>query len=206
MDLEPIDGGAIEEPAYKREARERREAIASTMKQMGMTVSSVFVPWSKSRNAKTNPKQSDYSLNWRVTLERDGRAILTTDYSAGIGHCPSQKRAKRHSGGYTDREWEAIVSECETGKATLRPIAYGVRPNHKKPLMPDEINVMYSLLMDSTVLGYNNYEDWALDTGYDPDSRAGVAMYRACLEIALRIRNCLGETALADLQAAFQDY
>lgn len=60
---------------------------AAALAALGLTVESVFVPFSQSRNkAEKSP-----SLNWRVTVKRNGRDVLTTDYSAGMGHCPGYK-------------------------------------------------------------------------------------------------------------------
>lgn len=44
------------------------------------------------------------------------------------------------------------------------------------------------------------------ELGYDPDSRKAEAIYKACLEIALKLRNALGEDGLAKLREAAQDY
>lgn len=66
------------------------EALAD----LALTVESVFVPFSQSRH-KDEPHKT---LNWRVTVKRNGRDILTTDYSAGIMHCPGYKRAAAPAG------------------------------------------------------------------------------------------------------------
>jgi len=72
-------------------------------KKYGLTVKAVFIPWTQSRNF--DPKKHAYqlmrggvmttmykywegSLNWKVTLMRGERELLTTDYMAGIGHAP----------------------------------------------------------------------------------------------------------------------
>jgi hypothetical protein len=75
-----------------------------------------------------------------------------------------------------------------------------------KAIMPDACDVLHSLLMDSEVLDSNSFESWASDFGYDPDSRKAESIYRACLEIGLKVRNGLGESIVAELRAAFQDY
>jgi hypothetical protein len=67
-------------------------------------------------------------------------------------------------------------------------------------------DVLASLVMDSSAIDYSTYEEWAGDCGHDPDSRKGEAIYRACLEIALKLRNGLGEAGLAALREAAQDY
>lgn len=65
--------------------------LETAMERHGITVRAAFVPFSQSRNAKPDPKPGDLSLNWKVTLLKDGREVLTTDYQAGIGHAPSYK-------------------------------------------------------------------------------------------------------------------
>nr|AYD75889.1 conserved hypothetical protein [Pseudo-nitzschia multiseries DNA virus] len=61
--------------------QKRAETVINALK---LTVEAEFVPFSASRNAENEHK----SLNWKVTIKRDGHDILTTDYSAGIAHCP----------------------------------------------------------------------------------------------------------------------
>jgi hypothetical protein len=54
---------------------------------LGLTIESVFIPFSQSRNKA----EKRNSLNWKVSLCRNGKAFLTCDYSAGIAHCPGYK-------------------------------------------------------------------------------------------------------------------
>ena len=48
--------------------------------------------------------------------------------------------------------------------------------------------------------------EWAKDFGYDTDSRKAETTYRACLEIALQLRNGIGEAGFTRLQEASFDY
>jgi len=161
----------------------------------GLTIAAVFVPFSQSRN-----KAEKYpSLNWRVTLQYNGRDIITTDYSAGMAHCPAHNRAGLGSQNCIMRD-KVIREECETGRESLD---YGKRG---KALLPDPCNVLHSLVMDSEALDYSTFEEWAESFGYDSDSRKGEAIYRACLEIALKMRAGLGESLLAQAREAFQEY
>lgn len=168
-----------------------RNALIS---ELGLTVESVFVPFSQSRNkAEKHP-----TLNWRVTLKRDGRDILTTDYSAGSAHCPAYKAKTLGAQNSVDRD-NAIRWECEHGRAKLA-ISGG------RPILPGTIDVLYSLAMDSDVLDAGGFEQWAGDLGYDTDSRSAETTYRACLDIALKMRSGLGDDNLRRLREAFQDY
>ncbi len=161
-----------------------------TIAKLGLTVTSEFIPFSQSRNAKEKHK----SLNWKVTLNKDSRAILTTDYSAGSGHAPSYKQSDN-----TVNRAKQVEYECETG----RNANYGARD---KNITPNATDVIASLVMDSSVLDESSFEDWASSLGYETDSRKAEAIYRACLDIALKLRNGIGESGLSELREAFQDY
>ena len=87
-----------ERKPWEIEHDDRARKIDNLLHALGLTVTSEFVPWSKSRNAKPNPKTTDYGLNWRVTLNRDGREIVTTGLRGR--HCAlpgtQEGRAARH--------------------------------------------------------------------------------------------------------------
>lgn len=188
---------------------ENQESAKPDLAKFGITVESEFVPWHRSRSAKKDPQLSDYNLNWVVTLCVNGRPIITADYSAGYGHCPankvtavpascpvSLKQAKR----------EMIIWECENGRqARWNWTGPGVA-SHAKKLEPGAESVVYSLLMDSDVLDYRDFADWAESIGYDSDSIKALDTYRACLDIGLKMRNGLGEKVLAELREQFQDF
>lgn len=175
----------------------------AVMTKLGLTVESVFVPWSQSRNQKAKPKLSDYSLNWRVALKRNGREVLTTDYSAGIAHCPSYKQGGRR----ITYEANAVIWECEHGKAAFVGQNTGtIMPRNKTPLQPKAADVLSSLVSDSAVLDAGGFEAWARDCGYDTDSRQAEAIYSACLDIALKLRSALGDDGMRELRSALEDY
>lgn len=185
------------------DAKLKAEEIDFYLQKHGLTVESEFIPWSRSRNAG----EKDPSLNWKVTLKQNGRKILTTDYSAGMGHAPFYKKVNHMR--LLVWQHEEIVRECETGfPVTSAKIdsAMGIaRQDKNRPILPDSKDVIYSLLMDAEVLHYSEFEEWAGDFGYDPDSRSDEKIYQACLKIALQF-NRLGESVIAELREAFQDY
>lgn len=194
-----------------------KERIADVMQRHGLTITSEFVPFSKSRNAQPREDGKVWrSLNWRVTLHKARAAssapgtfaIMTTDYSAGEGNCPAYKASVKALGNRDSiMRREAIDWEIEHGKACV--CADGGRPYPAAgapTLKPDACDVIYSLVRDADVLDCGTFEEWASDLGYDTDSRKAEATYRACLEIALKLRNGLGESVLAELREAAQDY
>lgn len=175
--------------------------LSALLARHGLTVESTFVPWSRSRRVKVNPKVGDYSLNWRVTLLRDGRAVYSTDYSMGIAHCASYKALVLPIGRISVDAADAIVRECETGRQAS-PVGIPRGPVAE----PDALDVLHSLLIDSEAIDFRCFEEWAADFGYDADSRAAESAYRQCLACGLALRSGLGDALLGELRAAFQDY
>lgn len=162
----------------------------ATIDALGLSVESVFVPWSQSRKFKKGAKLLDRSLNWRVTVKRHGDDILSCDYSAGIGHVPSYK----------------YYGMADLGKAVEFELEHGREAKSGKPIMSDATDVLASLVIDSGAIDSADFEEWANDLGYDTDSRKAEAIYRACLEIGLKLRVELGDDGLQRLREAFQDY
>jgi hypothetical protein len=170
-----------------------------------LAVKAEFIPFSQSRSKD----QKDCNLNWRVTLTRDGRDLLATKYSAGQGHCPAYKNPPKTESGKLDKyaQRKRIADECESGKKswmTEFTSSHGIT-KRGAAILPDECDVIYSLVSDSDVLNYSGFEQWASEFGYDPDSRNGEKIYQACMAIALQLRNGIGEKALSELQQACQD-
>lgn len=166
------------------------------IKKHGLTVESHFVPFSLSRNKAEKNK----NLNWIVTLRRNGREVLTTDYSAGVAHCPAYEIK-----GQSKQEKDALIAvECESGFAQILMTWGSVYKG--RPIYPDSVNVIWCLVMDSGVLFYGGFEDWAAEYGYDTDSRKAESLYRQCLDSALKLQAALGPDALEELREAFQDY
>lgn len=207
-----------------------------TVDRLGLTIRAEFVPFSRSRNAESEWQ----SLNWKVTLQRAGRDILTTDYGAGIAHCPGygakvapssfRPHQYRNASGkpypgtssifryataaetLTQYRDAIAKAECESGfPMEIDPFGRGAgnvfKRKPKAPAIePKPLDVIHSLVMDSSVLDYARFEDWASEYGYETDSRKAESTYRACLEIALQLRAAIGESGLSELRDAFQDY
>lgn len=179
--------------------------IEQLLSELGIIMTTIFVPWSQSRNK--NEKQP--SLNWSVTLLRHGKPFLITDYMMGSGHCEASKASIRELGSRNCiMRDEALREECERG----RPMVYGTTLSwyfsklKGKPYEPKLADVVYSLVSDAEALDYPTFEDWANSLGFEPDSRKAETIYRACLEIGLKLRATLGENGLSSLKEAFQDY
>lgn len=190
---------------WKAEAEARRAAIAATLESLKLTVESRFVPFSQSRNKSEKHK----SLNWVVTVKRDGRNVLSTDYSAGAAHCPSYDLKVSPLWKQPAKYWQSDLVDFETEsgfKARGFTSWGGFTADKSKPIKPDPLDVFYSLTMDSGFLDYAGFEDWASEYGYDADSRSAESTYRACLEIALKLRAAIGGAGLETLKTAYQDF
>ena len=162
-----------------------KELIEAWAAEHGVTMQAVFVPFSQSRNKG----EKSPSLNWMVTIQKSGLDILTTDYGMGCGHCPSYKQRPNTF------EHAAMMRECEGGKI-----------RNGTPILPSIPDVLHSLSMDADVIDAGDFEGWAIEFGYDTDSRKAEALYRTCLGIALKLRAALGDAALTELREACQDY
>lgn len=218
---------------WQAESAARKVEIDATLARLGLTVESVFVPFSASRNKAEKHK----TLNWRVTLKRNGRDVLTTNYSAGIAHCPGHEATppagyrgrdrrnhngalypgtssayRRASAAETVADFREFLcaAECESGVAMQYDSAWGAadfKPaKPAKHIKPEPRDAIYSLVMDCDVLDAGGFENWAGDLGFDPDSRKAESIYRLCLELALAMRAALGDSGMAELRNAFQDY
>lgn len=176
------------------EEENRKADRHALIQSLGIEYSAKFVPLSQSRNVK----EKDKSLNWLVTIKR-GNSSLTTNYMQGIGHLKgfSQPYGKGLSISDTyalDRSVQSgIIFSHVTGETRRIP-------------GPNLEDVLYSLLLDASVLDSPTFEDWAGEFGYDTDSRKSEKLYNACLEIALKMRALLGDENLRKLHDLYQGY
>ena len=185
---------------------EAKAALQGLMREHGITVASVFVPLSRVAPERRKDWGDALSLNWQCTIKRGERVILTTDYTQGIGHAPSdsmrfpdswlpieKRRAKR----------TAHEHEAETGRiASYGSHHSGVLRSNGLIPPPDPADVFYSLLMDCDVLESGGFENWAADLGYDTDSRKAERTFAACVDIAVKLMGALG----ADVLRAARDF
>jgi hypothetical protein len=191
---------------WQIEATARKQNLKTAIEEAGLTVTSVFVPWSKSRSYVAGADPSKRSLNWRVSIMRptSDRPVLTTDYTAGIGHSPAYQAHVPGTLRWTIRMVDAIEFETETGRTARLVSVLGPLPG--APIHPDPVDVIVSLLNDADVLDYAIFEDWAPEIGIDPDSRKGEAIYRECLAHALALRAVLGDVKLTELRELAREY
>lgn len=174
--------------------------LKAAMAALGLTIEAVFVPFSQS--PRKEERKPYHSLNWRVTLKHNGRDVLTTEYMAGCGHAPSYKQGRM-----TIAEDACVKWECEHGYRAI-PTRGGdpIRAPGSKQLTPNSADVIHSLVLDASAIDHSSFESWAGDYGYDTDSRKAEAIYRACVDIGLKLRAAIGDDGFRKLQEAGQDY
>lgn len=182
--------------------------LLSFIDSLDIKYSAEFIPFSKSRN-KDN---KDPSLNWKVTISKS-HCSITTDYTQGVGHIPGNDNGIYNAP--HKRDYEKLVAENGKYTKVLPKMSNGrtdyfeawslMRARLTLPA-PKLIDVLYCLIIDTDVLNYANFEDWAGELGYDTDSRKGESIYKACLDIALQLRVILGNSNMDKLKDLFQDY
>lgn len=172
------------------------DIVGVTLAEMGLSMKCKFVPFSQSRN-----KSEKYpSLNWKVTILKNEKEVLTTDYMAGCGHCPSYKQNDN-----SIYHWKLIKEECEKGIAHRYLGGGDTMVPTKIKILPELRDVIYSLVMDADAFEYD-FEEWCANLGYDIDSRKAEKIYNECVEIAHKLLRSVGTSGLEKLRDAYQDY
>lgn len=176
-----------------------QERIEAATNALGLSLSYKFVPFSMSRNKD----EEEPSLNWLVTVGKGGQAFII-DYSSGAGYCPSYKQTWNPSRHEQYAQARILRVECEHGRRCNKN---SEKPEYdSKTVYPKDADVINSLVLEASALDEPSFESWADNLGYDTDSRKAEAVYKACLEIALKLRAMIGDAGLRTLQEACQDY
>ncbi len=149
------------------------------------------------RDPDTSPatKENPAMFRFSCVVMRGARHILTTPYSMGVGHAKPWKPAVGGSPRRADVA-AALAETVRTGCKVRHPDTFAtvdIWPT------PDVVDVVSSLCIDSDVLNAGGFEEWASEYGYEVDSRKAEAIYRACLDIGLKMRAAIGGAALAEL-------
>lgn len=183
---------------------EKAKAYCERLIADGVSYGAVFVPQSRSRNKDAK----EPSLNWRVTIAK-GNARLEADYMQGCAYIPHYSHAFARNVVYD----AAVREACETGKSRIiaHRSAYdaaqggraGISPRYREIPAPEFADVLYCLVSDAEVLEYSSFDEWTRAYGYDTDSRKAEQTYRACLDIALPLRQIVN---LDEAREAFEGY
>ena len=173
--------------------------LQAAIDRLSLTAEYQFIPWSQSRHKG----EKHASLNWKVRLLTGKQEVLTCDYMSGAAHCPASKWTPARHGPAVRQD--AIRWECEHGREARCYVSMNGFSGGG-PILPDLADILYCLVQESDVLEYRGFEDWASTFGYDTDSRKAESTYRECLENALKLRGTLGDSGVASLRQACEDY
>jgi hypothetical protein len=161
--------------------------LLNKMIQTGLTVESVFIPFSQSRNKDSKHK----SLNWLVRVLYRGKIVLTTEYSQGEGWCPCYKlAAKFKKNSYLFRS--AVEMECELGKVCMASMLGDMCYSTTKRITLDPCGPIASLFMDAQAINCCNFQDWCDELGENSDSISAKRVYDTCLQTGLALLNTVG--------------
>jgi len=183
--------------------RNLHEDVKVFIEELKIEYKAEFVP--KVQTEKKIPQ-----LHWRITLKTN-HGVMECDYREGIGHVIGYRpnlAIKSSRTIYEQEEYEMWRKTCETGIlywiGPSRTVYAVGKPNKQPP--PKLIDVLYALVMDSDVVSYSTFEDWAESMGYDADSRKAEKIYHACLENFTKLRSVIGGLTIDKLQELYQDY
>lgn len=177
-------------------------AVDAYLNELGVTYRADFVPFSTSRNRDNKDK----SLNWVVSLGREGQKSFVTDYMQGIGHLPGYKQLWGRPS-YDERQEQKARIEWGAEKGRHCRMGLGGHAYGGAPLpQPAAAEVLHCLLLDASVLDYRTFEEWAREFGYGEDSRKAEAIYKACIAQAVGLRAILSDDEQAHLRELLQDY
>lgn len=180
---------------------DKSKEIQKVLNEMGISITSKFIPWSIAKSHPYNKDSKFPSLNWEVTLFKNGQKILTGEYHEGQGHCPANKNAKAKY-----ELQKMIEKECEEGfEAWYGNALDFVHVNKKKPILPDMVSFVWCTLSDANS-GRDDFHDFCGNFGYDEDSRSAERIWKACVETAAKIYSSFTTEELNILEELYQDY
>lgn len=168
-----------------------------------------------------SPDFKDLRLKYHVQFFHKGRLVLQTPYSMGVAHIPNYDAMVKKFGSNTRDYVEWLRHCCGHGKVTRYLPSFGLSTMQGEAILPELRDVMHCLVMDSDVLNYRSFKEWAHELGFDtvPVDMLGRPIgsvidayeqarkaYDACMESALALRMEVHDEGMAALQELFQDY
>jgi hypothetical protein len=200
--------------------------IDAALDALGLAYEAEFVPLSQSRNKNWKEKK-EYkhpTLEWKIKIgkKHENHPLgmlwpIQTEYGEGIGHAPGYQ-FQFGQNGWKD-QYFTLVAEKGRYLSSLPKFSDGEKTDwfeaHERmksgrgkfnKLSPPEFrDVMYSLLQDSDVIDRGSFEEWAGELGFDTDSRSAERIYKECLDMALKLRNLIGDAKMTELREIFQE-
>lgn len=176
-------------------------AVEQLAKEIGLEYQVSFVAKEQPADKVKHPR-----LNWLVTLTRNRRS-MTTEYHEGCAFVEGYKQY--HKTAYDKRCHDAYIRKvCETGHhwKYMDSLDYRSKLPSKAQPKPRLAAVLYCLLTDALAIEYGTFEEWAMEYGYEQDSREAERIYRKCVKIGLELRAIMGEGTMTRFRELLQDY
>lgn len=159
------------------------ELVEKVLADAGVSVKIDFVPWKNGQEKR---------LSYLVSFSGRGHSF-TTPYSMGIGHCHSCKH------------WNPVDYGCKDSIFHHEKIEEELKTNRYK-IFPSLSDVLYCCLGDIRAIDLMEFEEWAKDLGYDPDSRSAEKIFRECESLSKKFRKILGAEVIEKLEELLKDY
>lgn len=147
--------------------------------EKGVTLTAEYLG-SKPREDKLDPLWLLPMMQWRVTLEYEGRKH-TLEYSTGIGHAknPPSGFMGIYGNWRDDRSLDGVAARQRWLKD---------KRCAKTPAVAD---VVYCLCSDARA-GELDFDDFCSEFGYDSDSRKAERIWQACKDACIKARVLFG--------------
>lgn len=167
--------------------------------ELGITMTSVYIPWSESPQAKENPQTKLMSRHWHwrcvISLGRD---TFEQPYHQGPAINPTVAWTRA-----TKRRFLCVDDADIIKKELAHGIDCGCPPRGHawgRVLLPKLTDVMGCLLMDSEVVEYRDFAEWADELGFNSDSIKDREVYESCLKTSLWLMRVIGQDNLRYLR------
>lgn len=147
----------------------------------------------------------DLKLKYVVHVFYKEQLIITSEYSMGVGHIPGYSLFGGR-GAHTIHDMEMLGTILSTGKGRITKPHGGTVFKDGPAILPELKDVLYCLVQDGQAIEYLSFEDWAIEYGYDADSRKAEDIYNTCRDIGNTLRIKLGYEMLNELRDAYQNY
>lgn len=151
-------------------------------------------------------KEPSNEIKWRVTILKNNYNC-SFDYIQGLGYLKNFKKVSGRE--YTKDIEQACKHTAATGiskqvHTSKGPVCIGVTK-------PDLLDVVHCLLLDSAVLEFSDFEEWANEYGYNTDSRKAEEIYERCRITSKEFTTQICKpknwgTVKEELHTIFEDY
>jgi hypothetical protein len=151
------------------------------------------------------------AIEYPVTLSRHGKPVISTTYKMGIGHFEKQtlshiaKTFRPVENTIRKNGFSVIRRLQPKDQNTALEIITAAARNYK--MQPELANVVAALLMDgSPDFDAETFENWAVNYGYDTDSRTAEKTYSECVRTGQAIRRAVSADELKTLRSAAAEH